>query len=150
MKIITSTLLFLSLFFTNTCFSASAPSDSTATNTDSVQIEKPIDGLKIITELYRTKDSKTLISKRYSELPDAPSPAMMQKMESILSNRFAKKTFVDQMVNILETAQKSTPNLVVNPRPKPSETDQMVEFEIKPGQNLKLYLMKTGLWGFHM
>lgn len=150
MRTICTTVLLFAVLFTNNSLAVCQQPQSTASVKDSTKVEKPGEALQVITELYRVKDTKTLITKRYSELPDLASAKNIQKTRSILDKRLAKKAFADQMLTILELAQKSTPKVVLNPRPKLSETDQMAEFEIAEGQVLKLYLMKTGLWGFHM
>jgi len=150
MKIFLTIFALLVITLANPVFGNENQTDSSVTSADSSKVEKPADGLVAITDLYRSKDSKTLIMSRYSELPDGASEKMIAKMQSILDKRLTKKTFADQILALLEKAQKSTPNLVINPRPKPSETTQMATFEIGKGQQLKLYLMKTGLWGFHM
>jgi hypothetical protein len=150
MKILLTAIALLLVALTNPVSGNENQRDSSSTSIDSSKVEKPADGLVAITDLYRAKDSKTLIMTRYSELPGQASEKMIAKMQNILDKRLTKKTFADQMLVILEKAQKSAPVLVVNPRPKPSETHQMATFEVAEGQQVKLYLMKTGLWGFHL
>lgn len=111
--------------------------------------ETPKEGLQAIISLYQSGDFDRLIKERYNEIHKAEAVGKVDELIARFSKRLAHKNRLDQVVQIYQSALDVTPELTENPYPQITETDQMAVFDVD-GFILKLYLQKTGRWGFHM
>ena len=111
--------------------------------------ESPIEGVQAIIQLYKDRNFDQLVRDRYTEIHKAESDKDITKLIDKLSRRFASDEALSEVVGIYEKALTTEPRIVSNPYPQPTEQDAMAEFPITPGP-LRLYLMKSGKWGFHL
>ena len=112
--------------------------------------ETPQEGVQSIIKLYEEKNFDILIRERYAEIYKAEAEGKVD----VLIKRYSQKLSNDekklqQIIQILKRFSKVTPVLTVNPNPAVTETDKMAEFRDKK-DTYKLYLLKTGKWGFHL
>ncbi|MCP4269277.1 MAG: hypothetical protein GY777_27530 [Candidatus Brocadiaceae bacterium] len=111
--------------------------------------ENPEDGLKNILILYKEKKFEKLIKERYTEIYKAEEAGKVNELIQKFSNRFANEKKLNQVIAVFETLVDVKPNIVDNPMPRITETDKMAKFQMENGE-FKLYLQKSGKWGFHM
>ncbi len=111
--------------------------------------ETPEDGLKVIHILYKEKDYEKLIRERYTEIYKAEEAGKVNELIQIFSKRFSNEEKLSQVIAVFESLVDVKSEIVVNPKPRITETDKMAKFPTKNGE-FKLYLQKNGKWGFHM
>ncbi len=144
-----SKLILLSTFclFSLQGFSAISADSSATVATEK---ETATEGLNKIIALYKAKDSETLIKIRYSEIYKMENKEDINKKVGYFGKRLAKEGYVEQVALIFESAAKLTPTFTHDGKPNSVETGTVAHFDMGEGRILKLYLMKNGLWGFHM
>lgn len=111
--------------------------------------ETPYQAIKEIMNLYKTKDFETLVKDRYAELHKAKSDTEVQKVIQMFSKKFSGDKILNRILAIYEITLAITPEIVENPNPQITETNKMAIFKMEKGE-MKLYLLKTGKWGFHI
>lgn len=111
--------------------------------------ETPEDSLKVILTLYKEKNFEKLIKERYTEIYKAEEVGKVNELIQIFSKRFSNEKKLNQVIAVFESLVDVKPEIVVNPKPRITETNKMAKFLIKNGE-FKLYLQKNGKWGFHM
>lgn len=111
--------------------------------------ETPKEALQVIIDLYKSSDFDTLIRKRYAEIHKAKSDGDINKLIARHTKRFSNKKLLGKAIQFYESALRSTPRIITNKNPQITETDKMAEFPLDKNV-YKLYLLKTGVWGFHM
>lgn len=111
--------------------------------------ETPQQGLTTIITLYKTKSFERLIKERYTEIYKAEAVGKVDVLIKRFTQRFASEDKLQKVIKTLEKIQKVKPEIVVNPAPRETETKKMATFSLKDNA-FKLYLQKTGKWGFHM
>ena len=111
--------------------------------------ETPVQGMKAIIELYKTKNFDTLIRERYAEIHKAKSEDDISKLVTRFSERFSNEKKLKQVIQIYEMALQSKPVIKTNENPQITETDKIANFAIGE-KSIKLYLLKSGKWGFHL
>jgi hypothetical protein len=111
--------------------------------------ETPEDGLKVILTLYKEKNFEKLIKERYTEIYKAEEVGKVNELVQKFSKRFSNEKKLNQVITVFESLVDVTPEIVVNPMPRITETDKMAKFQMENGE-FKLYLQKSGKWGFHM
>ena len=111
--------------------------------------ETPEDGLKVILILYKEKNFEKLIKERYTEIYKAEEIGKVNELIQKFSKRFSNEKKLNQVIAVFESLVDVKPDIVVNHKPRITETDKMAKFPIKNGV-FKLYLQKNGKWGFHM
>jgi len=111
--------------------------------------ETPEDGLKVILTLYKEKNFEKLIKERYTEIYKAEEIGKVNELIQKFSKRFSNEKKLNQVIAVFESLVDVKPDIVVNHKPRITETDKMAKFPIKNGE-FKLYLQKNGKWGFHM
>lgn len=73
----------------------------------------------------------------------------MNELIESFSRRFSNEEKLQRVILIYEKCLEIGPEIVGNPSPRETETDKMAEFSLKEN-TVRLYLQKTGKWGFHM
>ncbi|NOR65017.1 MAG: hypothetical protein GQ468_03265 [Candidatus Scalindua sp.] len=111
--------------------------------------ETPEDGVKVILILYKEKNFEKLIKERYTEIYKAEEIGKVNELIQKFSKRFSNEKKLNQVIAVFESLVDVKPDIVVNHKPRITETDKMAKFPIKNGE-FKLYLQKNGKWGFHM
>ena len=91
----------------------------------------------------------TLIRERYSEIYKAEAQGKVNELIESFSRRFSNEEKLQRVILIYEKCLEIGPEIVGNPSPRETETDKMAEFSLKEN-TVRLYLQKTGKWGFHM
>lgn len=111
--------------------------------------ETPHQAVQSIINLYEAKDFSTLIRERYTEIYKAEAAGKVDELIKKYTQRLSSETKLQQVISqylkLLEVEAKIT----TNPIPRETESDSMALFSLE-ADTYKLYLQKTGKWGFHM
>ncbi len=111
--------------------------------------ETPEDGLKSVLNLYKEKNFEKLIKERYTEIYKAEEAGKVDELIEKFTKRFSNEKMLNQVITVFESLVDVKPEIVVNSMPRITESDKIAKFPIKNGE-FKLYLQKSGKWGFHM
>jgi hypothetical protein len=111
--------------------------------------ETPQEGLKAIDECYKTKNFDKLVKERYAELHKCKNANEVQQVIDMFKKRFSNDKILKQISEIHAKALQVKPEISTNKHPQESETDKMAKFKVDK-ITIRLYLLKTGKWGFHM
>lgn len=111
--------------------------------------ETPHEAVRAIIELYRVRDYETLIRERYTERHKAEAAGKMRELTDKFAGRLADEATLQKVISAYSECLEVTPVIIDNPYPQVTETNKVALFELKDGA-FRLYLQKTGKWGFHM
>lgn len=100
-------------------------------------------------ELHNSGNYATLVRQRYAEKGKLRGEEDYTKLISMMERRYGHADKKESMLKIFDEALKVDPVIEVNPNPQEHETDTMATFTTEQGP-VKVYLMKSGLWGFHL
>lgn len=150
MKLSNITLTLVLLLVVQSGFSQADSVNTAVQEQNKTVAETPKEGLLKIVELYKNQDASTLVSKRYSELPKANNEKQKSGVTKMMTKKLANEEYRNQMVELMEKASKSEPEIVQNKNHREMETGKMAKFKITEGKFLKLYEMTSGIWGFHI
>ena len=113
------------------------------------RVETPGEALQIIITLYETRDFDTLIQERYAELYKAESQDEVKQLIDRFAKTFEDEDLLQEVIALYTQALSVPPEIQTNPAPQLTETATMAIYNIGE-TTLKLYLLKTGKWGFHL
>ena len=111
--------------------------------------ETPHQGVRAMIELYQARDFATLIRERYTERHKAEAAGKMPELMDKYARRLAAEETLQQVISRYSECLEVDPVIADNPNPQVTETARIALFHLEAG-TLKLYLQKTGKWGFHM
>lgn len=111
--------------------------------------ESPQDAAKAIATLFKTKDFERIVKERYTEIYKAEKAGKVDDLVKKFSKRYSNESKLKSMVQFFESLQRIEPTIAKNPAPRVTETDKMAVFQTSKGE-YKLYLQKSGKWGFHL
>ena len=117
--------------------------------TAAVAGETPQEAVQHIIDLYKTRNFDKLIHERYSEIYKAEAHGKVDQLVERVSSRFSNEKKLSSVIELYEIILKVEPEIVTNPAPRETETEKMAEFNLNK-DTFRLYLQKTGKWGFHM
>ena len=111
--------------------------------------ESPTEGLQAIINLYKSKDFDTLLRERYAEIHKAKTDDEIEKLVKMFSAKFSNEKRLNKTISIYEKILLITPIIATNENPQITESDKIAQFPMEDS-SYKLYLLKTGKWGFHL
>ena len=111
--------------------------------------ESPQQAVQAILELYRARDYQTLLRERYTERHKAEAAGKTRELADKFARRLADEATYQKVISAYSECLEVEPVITDNPYPQVTETDKVALFSLEGGP-FKLYLQKTGKWGFHM
>ena len=106
------------------------------------------DGINAIIKLYKTGDFKKLVNERYAEIHKAKSEKEVNKIIEMYTKRFKNVKYLNQAIGAYTKALLIKPIMTTNENSQISETGQVATFKGDKFR-IKLYMLKSGKWGFH-
>ena len=111
--------------------------------------ETPEEAVKIIFTLFKNREFVQLIRERYTEIYKAEKAGKVADLIEDFSKRYANEEKLKNITVFFESLLDIKPNIAINSAPRVTETEKMAIFPLKDSE-FKLYLQKSGKWGFHM
>lgn len=112
--------------------------------------ESATEGLKAITELYKTGNYKVLVKERYAEIFKAKNDAEIEKLIAYFAKRFSDKEKLDKVLKMFAEISKVVPEIKPVTKKTPFGATKVAKFDLGKNRPYVLWLLPSGKWAFTM